>query len=754
MEEEKLFDTVKHVKADDSVRTCMEEYQRYLADTKLPHPVDGLKDVARRAIYIMNVRKEKIKFAQFIASVMEMHPHGDQSIQSAIERLFRTWDVRIPMIGCEGNIGSYTEIPGAPRYLDVFSSEFSRDMFFNGVHQSTIPMQYTIEYNSVEPRYFIPRLPNALLMGNLTIGLGFKSVMFPLNLEDVCILVQKYIEHTKHDSIHPFTAKGYEKHFIPDFPTFCYLRNEKDLLSSYSEGDFSQKVYTDGILDITKHTIVLKNIPALLPFSKVHEKLVEAIRQKSHWINDYIKDFKDVIGEKHHGSLKFIFKNNVDTWKVLPKIKQLVNFTSSLTPIYTYETEGKIISLTPPQILKVWYDTRYQSIINGLNVDQNALLKENMTIDAVLHVVDYKDKVVDIIKNADTIDSAIDVLSSTFDITKNQASVITKTALGKLAKSSKEELYAQKEDVKNRLIENNSKFSKVPDIIYSDVVYFRKKYSKPRRTLIPRYIGYVRIGDCGLYQYTTEDELFSIVREFTGTPLSIHQYKYANKKRVVINNSRLEDYGTFSIPRQTVGQSIEEMIADPSIYTLAHVGDTVSCVKGWVYPKGDVPVEYVSRQFIAILNNGSLVHESVENLSQRKSIVSGARSNIVYAIPYKKDTPEHVIAYMSTSPGYVNHLFLTKIWSSNGKKLKKLLTTPPHPFIVLDVVHIEDTGVIINLPKQCLNISVDHLYLTEVERLIGKDTTTINLRSGVQTLFNGEKVKPSRHPDCSSMVVI
>jgi DNA gyrase/topoisomerase IV subunit A len=47
------FDTIKKLNAADTVKENMGVYQQYLVQSKLPHPIDGLKDVTRRAIYAM-----------------------------------------------------------------------------------------------------------------------------------------------------------------------------------------------------------------------------------------------------------------------------------------------------------------------------------------------------------------------------------------------------------------------------------------------------------------------------------------------------------------------------------------------------------------------------------------------------------------------------------------------------------------------------------------------------------------------------
>ena len=73
------------------------------------------------------------------------------------------------------------------------------------------------------------------------------------------------------------------------------------------------------------------------------------------------------------------------------------------------------------------------------------------------------------------------------------------------------------------------------------------------------------------------------------------------------------------------------------------------------------------------------------------------------------------------------------------------------------VFYIENDGVIVNIPKSCVNIAIDYVYISSnINDLISRKTpyTAINLRSGSFKLDNGTIIRPSRHSDCSNMVVI
>lgn len=749
------FDTVKKLKAEDTVRTCMADYQRYLAISKLPHPIDGLKDVTRRAIYVMSTRRDLTKFSQFIASIMELHPHGDGSIRDAVERLFRTYDVGIPLIKCDGNVGSYTEEPAAPRYLNVSSSEFARDLFFNGVHESTIPMRYTVEYDSFEPKYFIPRLPSALLIGNLTIGAGFKSVTLPLNISNVCDLVQRFVDNKK-SSFKQFSPVGHEHHFVPDFPSFCELRNYDELLAAYRNGQFSAKIFTDGVIDMDRHELRIANLAALTPYASVSDKLVECMREKNFWLDAFCKDFKNIGNNSFAGGLTLLLKNNVNPWKMLDRLKKLINFTGSITPLNNYGVDGCLVKLNPIEIIDYWYNARYQSITNGLNATQNSLLKERLFISAMMIIVDNKDKVIELIKTADSRDDAIGRLTSSFDITANQAAAICKAPFEKLVKTCKDELVSDAARITTEISKVCDQYGRIKDIIFDDAAYFKKKYQQQRRTVIPKYIGYISFGTDGLHQYSNETEMFSLLNKFGNTATGIYQYRSTSKIKSVVGNGKMETYNGISVARQEQGiKIIEHFVAENLAYTLAFVDDTVSCINGYVVPKDNTFVQYVTRKFIGIHSTGEVVPMTVDEISSRKSISTGARSTLIYAVPDKRHGADQIAVYMSTSSSYTNEVFMSKLYDEKTGKYNKLLITPPDDIIILDIIDIENTGAILNIPKKCINMAADFLYITDPSKLVSdNNTVTINIRSGTYKLTDGSKMKPSRHPDCTNMVVV
>lgn len=752
---------IKELRADIAVVDNMTEYQNYLAISKLPHPIDGLKDVSRRAIYVMGTTRDSVKSAQFISAIMKLHPHGDGSIRGVVERLFRQHDVGTPLIRCHGNSGTYSTPPAAPRYTDVTSTEYARDMFFNHVHSSTIPMKCTIEYNEMEPKYFIPRLPTALLLGNLTIGAGFKSVTVPLHLNSVCELVQRYVDHTKKGVT--FTGRGYGHLFIPEFPTDCELRNYDKLVDAYNHGAFNAKIITDGVMEMDRHGYDLLNMPALTPYASMVSKLIELMQTKSFWMNNLVKNVQNnLIGENYTkerrddaGELSILFKNNVDIWNILDQFKRIIRFTGSITPIPNYEVDGIPVAYTPVQILHHWYKARYQSIVNGLNATQNQLLKDQLVTDALLCIVDDKDKVVNIIKSAETKNEALHKLSDEFGITNNQANNLCKASLDRLIKASRDELIANSEKIGKDIEAVRSKYTSIDNIIYEDATYFNNKYRKPRKTIIPKYKGYLKVGTRGIYQYTSEKDMFSTIRAHDVT--GIYQYRSKTSTRLLLDrNGTLVNDEVCSIPRQSTGTDIiEKVYSDELARTIVYLGDSVSYMEGYIIPKDDTRVQYVTDKFVGFHNNGVIEPCCISDYSLKKSVCAGPRHPLIYAHSDMNMCKNKIVVYMSTSPGYMNEVFFTKVYDEDTDTYNKMLTTPPHEIVVLDVIDMSDGNKIINIPRACVNVNISYLNITDISKIINTFiTTSVNIRTGTYVSTDGDKVKPSRHPDCNSMVVL
>ncbi len=88
--------------------------------------------------------------------------------------------------------------------LGYLSSKFAQYIYFNNIDQKVFETQETENFDGTfEARYFIPKLPMALLVSTFGIGLGYRSTPAHLNFNDLVKLVNKYITLQASDQSQP-----------------------------------------------------------------------------------------------------------------------------------------------------------------------------------------------------------------------------------------------------------------------------------------------------------------------------------------------------------------------------------------------------------------------------------------------------------------------------------------------------------------------------------------------------------------------
>jgi topoisomerase-4 subunit A len=248
------------------------EYASYvIKDRAIPHIDDGLKPVQRRilhSLYEMDDGKFN-KVANVIGTCMKYHPHGDQSIYSALI-LLANKDLFIEKQGNFGNIFT-GDPPSASRYIECRLLPISKEVLFNP--EIT---QYESSYDgrNKEPVVLPAKIPVLLIHGAEGIAVGMATKILPHNLIEVLDSVKAALN-------------GDQYLLFPDFPTAGYAD-----VSEYNDGN--GKILIRAKLD-TKDS--KKIIIRELPFGTTTESLINSIESaakknkiKISSINDYSTD--------------------------------------------------------------------------------------------------------------------------------------------------------------------------------------------------------------------------------------------------------------------------------------------------------------------------------------------------------------------------------------------------------------------------------------------------------------------------------
>src|SRR5574344_950045 len=180
------------------------DYASYvILERAVPHLNDGFNPVQRRILHAMKRLDDGRynKVANIVGSTMQFHPHGDQSIYTALVNLGQ----KNLLIDCQGNWGNILtgDDAAAPRYIEARLSKFALEAVFN---PKTTPWKASYDGRNQEPISLPVKFPLLLAQGCEGIGLGLNSKIMPHNFNE---LLDASIAILKNE---PFQL-------FPDFPT-------------------------------------------------------------------------------------------------------------------------------------------------------------------------------------------------------------------------------------------------------------------------------------------------------------------------------------------------------------------------------------------------------------------------------------------------------------------------------------------------------------------------------------------------------
>lgn len=250
------------------------EYASYvIRDRAIPDVEDGLKPVQRRILHTLfemdDGRMHKV--ASVVGECMKIHPHGDQSIASALVVLANK-EIFIEKQGNFGNILT-GDSAAASRYIECRIRPFAKKILLNPAITNYVP---SYDGRKKEPVTFRAKLPLVLIMGAEGIAVGMSTKILPHNIKEV-------IEAEK------ACLSGKPFQLYPDFPT----GGEMDV-SGYEDG--MGKVIVRAKLDLSDpKKIVIKEIPFGCTSESVLASIENAaksgrIKISEGGINDYTKD--------------------------------------------------------------------------------------------------------------------------------------------------------------------------------------------------------------------------------------------------------------------------------------------------------------------------------------------------------------------------------------------------------------------------------------------------------------------------------
>lgn len=718
--------------ASDIVEQCMMEYCAEISEDDFPHEVDGLKKVQRRILTVLGKSTTFIKSLNPLGAAVALHGKGDDSLYDAMTRLMQSFKIGIPLVDSQGHAGTYYDSKAAaPRYLETASHEFARDLLFHKTNPKTIKMVRAIDGKSMEPLYYVPRLPLALLVHNTTVGIAYSSRTHPLSLANLCHVLKDYIKQrgliTVSNPIDPekFISK-HKTHLIPEYPNDGTIRNPQSIVDCKEDEVI---VNMDGIMKVFPNHIDVITLPYGKPsFKDLKERIIDKVKDKKHWFHKEIINVENLSSKRTGPLIRVTFKRNTDIFALLDHFKREIGFNGSIRSIPMFITKDcKLRKRNVYQLIDIWYIERYRVMYSGIKYELNKEVMTKLKLTALDTVKNHIDEVVQISKNSNTDEEFAQGLIKRFQITRQQAEIVSNMSLKQITRGAKADLAKQILDNERDLSNIRNKFNRVPELIIEDIDYFLNKYGNynKHKTIVRNYIGAVFVGSHGVIQFETMNEVKDIVSRFkniTGIEIYPKSYKY---KWLYSDRSCLFDDLHYTLSKECYGSKfIYSNNKDIQHLFIANKG--FSYVRKEMVSSGDNEVvSPVSDPTLAISLKGDTYLTTMKEIGIKSVRGKGANNLLGYALPHTVE--EYVVFYMNYKKP--NHLYISRIKPGDNIDIRdkgKLRIVLVHP--IADKYN--DVSII--LPEDIMSrTTINSVYIDDVSkfdtyRVINVNSTTNN----------------------------
>ena len=493
--------TIHPVEIVDEVKGSMLQYgMSVLVGRALPDVRDGLKPVHRRILYTMyenGLTPEKAyrKCADTVGAVLgRYHPHGDSSVYEAMVRMAQDFSLRYPLIDGHGNFGNIDGYPAAAyRYTESKMNRLSLHML-DDIDKDTVDFTPNYDDRLKEPTVLPVRFPQLLVNGSSGIAFGMATEIPPHNLgetiDGMCYLIDN--PEAELSDICEY-IKG------PDFPTGGIIMGRAGIRAAYATG--KGKIIVRGKAEIEelsngKFRIVITEIPYKVRKEALVKKIYDLAAEKR------VEGIDDVVdySSKRDGGIRIVvdIKRDANPQVVLNKLYSYTELQTTFGANLIAIVNGKPQILTLKEMLQNCIDFQCEIIERRTAFDMKKAQERAHILEALNTAIDFIDEVISIIRTSKTIPESKERLAERFNFDDIQTTAIVQMQLGKLAGMEKQKI---EEELKEKYAfikecqDILSSHSRVLDIVKTEALNLRDKYSDDRRTEISAVSGEVDIED-------------------------------------------------------------------------------------------------------------------------------------------------------------------------------------------------------------------------------------------------------------------
>ncbi len=464
----------------------------------LPDVRDGLKPVHRRILYTMyekNLTPDEPyhKCADTVGAVLgSYHPHGDTSVYDALVRMAQDFSLRYMLVDGHGNFGSIDGYGAAAyRYTEARMSKLSMYML-EDIEKDTVNFMPNYDDRLKEPEVLPARFPQLLVNGSEGIAVGMATRIPPHNLGEVidgmCCLIDNPDATIEEICEH---IKG------PDFPTGGIIMGHSGIRAAYATGRGRIVLRAKTEIEEMKggrHKIIVTEIPYMVNKLNLVKTINDIIDDKR---VDGLEDIVDLSG-RDGIRVEIITKRDASPEVVLNHLFSFTQLQITYGVILLALVDGRPKILTLKEILENYIDYQCEIITRRTQFDLRKARERAHILEGYKTALDYIDEVIKIIRGSKTVDESKERLGERFGLDDIQTTAIVKMPLGRLSGMERQKIEEELAEKHAKIAEYEgilADHAKVLDIVKTEALNLRDKFSDDRRTQITAVSGDVDIED-------------------------------------------------------------------------------------------------------------------------------------------------------------------------------------------------------------------------------------------------------------------
>ncbi len=453
----------------------------------LPDVRDGLKPSQRRILVAMNdlglgPRTKFRKCAKIAGDTTgNYHPHGEQVVYPTLVRMAQDFNYRYPLIQGQGNFGSIDgDPPAAMRYTEARMTEATMTIM-EDLERETVDYVPNYDDTRTEPSVLPSKFPNLLCNGCSGIAVGMATSIPPHNVNEICDGITLVIDNpdvTIDDLMQ--VIKG------PDFPTGALICGTEGIKEGYRTGRGTITVRARAHVETSKSgkkSIVVTEIPYQLNRDNILERIAELVREEQ------LKGISDIRNESDREGSRLVIdlKKGEDEEVVLNQLYKHTKLQDSFSIITIALVNNRPETLNLKQMLVYYIEHRKVIILRRTKYLLEKAQARAHILEGLRIALQHIDKIIKLIRNSDSVETARQGLISQFSLSEIQANAILDMKLQRLTGLEQGKIEEEYKKICAEIKEYQAILASdklVLNIIKKDIVEIKERFGDKRRTEI------------------------------------------------------------------------------------------------------------------------------------------------------------------------------------------------------------------------------------------------------------------------------